>query len=374
MEESSVSESKPLLIKESASIWKMIISITVLLVMFTGYTLGLISVQLSEIQSNMFQVNSIKSVIQVVAVAPVILCGGYSLKIPRTHVYLIALAGSTNVTYALAFYFSATFMPVGNLDSLYAAFYILASTGFELYKRTADKKLLVMASIALTGIFMLVQPWNINYDGDVKIKAHSPCYYMDLSLNTSSGIHQQMQFLNTTLPEVSTKTRHEYNLWLGYLFIITAATAATVDGYTVRFLVKDNPVPVVQFWVILFEGIVSFTLNLVWTGVKQEHLFTFPSGTYCILFYCSFIFGATLTRNVSFLVYQHWHVSKLALCNVFVCITLYISQRTYLSEYYPGHANMTEIFGIVTILFGVALLPTVLFVLEQRAGRNSASQ
>ena len=365
MEESYVSESKPLLIKESASIWKTIISIIVLLVMFTGYTLGLISVQLSEIQSNMFQVNSIKSVIQVVAVAPVILCGGYSLMIPKTHVHLIALAGSTNVIYALAFYFSATFMPVGNLDSLYAAFYILASTGFELFKRTVDKKSLVMASIALIGIFMLVQPWNVNND-DVKTWAHAPCYYMDLSSNTSSVISTQMQFLNTTIKEVSTKTHKEYNLWLGYLFIITAATAATVDGYTIRFLVKDNPVPTVQFWVIFYEGILSFILNMIWTGIKQEELFTFPSGTYCLLFFCSFIFWAALARSVIFLVYQHWHVSKLALCNVFVCITLYISQRTYLSEYYPGYANMTEIFGIITILFGVALLPTVLFVLEQR--------
>ena len=356
MHERGNNEKQPLLTRSLPKL--KILSLTVLVFTMNGsYAAAVVSLQLSGIKSNIFQLNSLRFTFQCLGNLPVLCFMQHSLKVEKKHNHLFLLAGTFNVIFCSAFYFASSFMPVGNLDGLLAAFYILISVSFDLYRGSVTKQSLVVSCIAIVGILFIIQPWNLQ--NEQHNKPLPPCHYISVSkvpYGNNSAIDEVMG--NSSVVYITTE-KQTYSLWLGYIFIVIAAVAVTIDGNIVKSLVEQYPSQVVLFWVILFEGFVSFIINLLWISLNGKVSFTFPSENYCLLFTLFFIVLSGISNTLAYYVYKQLHVSTIALSMVIMTLCLYISQRTLLSDFQPGHANTMELLGVGVIIFGTTLLPTL---------------
>ena len=356
MPESNNNEKQPLL--STPTPWLKMLSVSVLILMMNGsYAVAVVSLQLSGIKSNIFQLNSLKFTIQCLGNLPVLCIMQHSLQVAKKHAHLFVLVGTFNVIFSSAFYFSSSFMPVGNLDGLLTAFCILTSVIFDFYKGSVSKQSLVVSCVAIVGILLLIQPWNIQ--NEQHQKSLSPCHYMGISKVPYTNNSDIDEVVGNGSVVYKTTEKQTYSLWLGYIFIVIAAISITIDGNIVKSLVEQYPSPVVLFWVILFEGFVSFIINLIWISLNGDASYTFPSGNYCVLFTLFFIIFSCISNTLGYYAYKQLHVSTIALTMVIITIFLYVSQRTFLSDFHSGHGNTMELFGVGVIIFGTTLLPAL---------------
>ena len=52
-------------------------------------------------------------------------------------------------------------------------------------------------------------------------------------------------------------------------------------------------------------------------------------------------------------------ISTVAMGNSIISVVLYICQRTFLSTFHPGHANFSDVLGLVLVIFGTAVMPLI---------------
>ena len=362
MDGTSGKETQPLVTK-STSVCSIIFAVGILVALQSSNILATISVQVSGIQSNIFQINNLRFIVQSLAITPVLFHGCDSIKLPKAEIYLILVAGSLNVIFFSSFYFASSFMPMDNLNGLGVASYILFSTSYDFFKKSITKKSVVISGIVIVETLLVVQPWIAQVEHN--INPLSPCHVPDSrSSKLNSGV--PFQISSNNISGVESSGNNENNkLWFGYIFIIIAFIALTLEGNIDRLLINEHPLPVVMFWLTLWEGLLSFVINLIWTRVKHQSLFTIPSGRYCLTFLCCFVVFSSGAQTLSILVYKYWHISSIALSDVLLTVTLYVSQRTFLSEFHPGHANVIEIIGIAVITFGVTLFPLIFFLVDK---------
>ena len=355
-------ETQPLLSK-SGSVCKTVYAIVIMVVLQMSYIMATISVQVSGIQSNIFQVTSLKFILQCLGITPAVFHGNFSLRLHKSDIYLVVVAGSMNVIFGSTFFLAASFMPVGNLDGLGVAFYILFSASYDFYKKSITKRSVVISCLVIVGILLVVQPWSSQVEQNT---IHlSPCQVLDSGLSKINGSLPFQTSGNNSIDVDSLENHGGHSLWLGYIFIIIAFIAMTIEGNTDRLLLNEYPLPVVMFWLTLCEGWLSFVMNLIWTGVNHQDIYTIPSGRYCVIFLCSFVIFSSTSRTLSVLVYKYWHISSVALSNVVLTVSLYVSQRTFLSDFHPGHANVTELIGIAIITFSVTVLPFIFILVDK---------
>ena len=362
MDETYDDEKQPLLTK-SALVCKTIFAIVIMVVMQMSYILSTISAQVSGIQSNIFQVISLRFILQCLGITPAVFHGNYSWKLHQKDIHLLAVSALTNVIYSSTFYLAASFMPIGNLDGLGVAFYILFSTSYDYYRKSITKRSVVISFLVIVGILLVVQPWHSQVEQNTI--PLSPCQVLDSGLNKINGSLQFQTSGNNSTDVDNLENHGGHNLWYGYVLIIIAFIAMTIEGNTDRLLLNEYPLPVVMLWLALCEGWLSFVMNLIWTGIKHESVYTIPSGRYCVIFLFCFVAFSGAARTLSILVYKYWHISSVALSNVILTVTLYASQRTFLSEFHPGHANVTELIGIAIITFSVTILPFIFVLVDK---------
>ena len=140
---------------------KSLYALVLLIALQVTYYMAITSVQMVGTQINLFQVVCIKFVMQNLCAWPAIFIGGCSLKLKKQDAYLVIFSGIVACAYTSTFYIAGTFLPAGNMDGICVSFYIIFSTAFDLYKGDIAKRSAVIACIALFGILLLVQPWDI---------------------------------------------------------------------------------------------------------------------------------------------------------------------------------------------------------------------
>ena len=237
-------------------------------------------------------------------------------------------------------------MPVGNSDALFTAFYAICSTLIDICRKAINKVAVVTTFVAVIGIILLIQPWDLkNNDGTYQ----RPCSQLGstheiLVNNITNHSNITMNMFNDATP-ISVK----YQL-IGYTMLLI--TGICVAGYSnlIKSLLSEHPFTVPNFLLGLFGGFVSFFTNLAQKQITMQPLYHVSDGGICVLFLCLFTV-CTLSGNLfEALALKYIHVSEIAISGSVLTVLYYISQRTFLSEFHPGHANTIEIIGIVIII------------------------
>ena len=157
-----------------------------------------------------------------------------------------------------------------------------------------------------------------------------------------------------------------YQVLAGYVLLIVAGLSATSAGNFVKKLTEHYLIPPLMFWLALSEGILSLLLNVIISGALGSPLYHFEYGRFCLLFVCLYFLTSAIAHCLSYVAYSYLYISTIAVASVYIAIVLYISQRTYLSAFHPGHTNVTEVFGIIIVTFGAACMPVLLTLIEKK--------
>ena len=368
----SQDQTKDFLLGKGTSSWTHSVAVLLTFIfMLVSYCTAIVTSQVSGMKSNIFQLNSIRFACVCMVITPVMLYRGNLLRINQQHVHFILLVSVSNVTYASCLYSAASFMPVGNLDALSIVFFILTSAAVDYFKQNIKRRALIISLVACVGMLLLVQPWNISSQNQQQRDIGIPCDYLGGRVNsfTNRNYHRtntsgsNSSNLGASKDVVADSLGNTYII--GLVLVVVSAVACTFSGNVVKILIAEYPTSPVIFWVGLMEGFISFTLNLLRSIVKEEHSYSFPSGSYCLFFLFLFILASALANTLSYVVYRYMYVSTVAVSHVFVCLILYVSQRTYLSTFYPGYANLSEMFGIAIVLFAATILPMTMLLYDK---------
>ena len=344
----------------------MLLALTVI-----SFYVSVISSQISALQVNLYQLYLCRYIILLLIVSCFVMCKKQSLKIRIEHLkYLVGII-AIDVIQTPWFYVAATFMPVGNLDAFYNAFFIITASIYDMVKKTISGFRMFCALIVILGIIFLSQPWREENHQHIGI----PCEYLDglnLHKNVTNQINWNSFWFNTTTNQTDSRllegsswlTRHR-NL-VGYTIVATAAMTATIRTNLGKFLFKEYHVSPVMFWVYLADTVAALTISLVWKTIMHESYFGYTLGTYCMLFTCLYVLSCAFGNYSAYYSVYYVPVSSLAVSYVCTTILLYISQRTFLKQFYPGNANALEVLGIVVAILGMAILPTIAAIVKPK--------
>ena len=333
----------------------ILISIT-----YMSYVGGIISSQLTT--ANVLQINCMRyTIISSIALCAVCL-HNYTLKINYDHIGRLLTCISLHQFYGTTFYFAASFMPAGTFDGLQGAVATVMATSYDIYKKNINK-FSVMSSVGVViGILLLTQPWKEQNQVHLRI---SPCEYLEntsqpFRLNISNTLENHQSQYGTLQIWFD-----KYKSIIGYVLIIMTSTMSVARGVIIRQLLHEYPVPTVTFWHAAIEAISTITLNLIWSKSFTKPFFDKPSGTLCWIFTMSFVAFAACGNGLGYSVYKHTHISTTAVMDISFLVFLYLSQRTFLKPFYPGHANAVEFIGIIVVSFSVSVLRLISFLIEK---------
>ena len=327
-----------------------------------GYSVGVISAQVSGLQTNVFQLNTLVYILQFVAALCCFPCQRYSIKVSREHLSLFVGAIISNIVFLTSFLFAASFMPVGNLDAFFVAVYLISTTCFDLYKNSITKKAVLFSAFTFVGIVIMAQPWNITQN--TQVNTLIPCDYLGYHKgpnHTSDKIHQ----FNETKLNHDTSIQ-DPKLLFGIGLILTAGVACTFSGNILKFLTTEYTALTAMFWITLFQGILLFCIHLVWVTITRESYVFFPEGRYCRMFTIIYVVSIALENFLTYLSFRYIPISTVAMSNAIASVALYVCQRTFLSAFHPGHANLPEVLGLFLVIFGTAIMPVIFLLAKNR--------
>ena len=363
--EEETSPQRPLLANDSPKQKHPLIVYSLLFACMACYTVGVISAQVSGMKTNICQLISLSYILQFVGVLCCFPVKGYCLKISKEHIGMFIGAIIANIVYTTCFLFAASFMPVGNLDAFFVAIYMVSATCYDLYKNSITKKAVVRSAIILVGIVIMAQPWAVTETS--QLKAMIPCDYLD-SLRYPNHTNTIVYLVNETNQGVDHKTSvQKETLFFGCGLILIAALASTFYGNFIKLVTTQYAALSAMFWITLSQGILSFLISLVWLSFTGESFLFLPSGRYCRMFTILVIVSIASAKCFVYASYKYIPISTVALGNAFVSVVLYICQRTFLSAFHPGHANLPEVFGLITVLFGGVCMPFILLFTTKKS-------
>ena len=335
-------------------IWKIV---SLLLWLITFY-IAVISSQVSGLKGNIFGLISARCLVMFALISPIVLLKRCPLTIQKKHIYIIVAAGLTDMISITCVFSVATYMAVGNLDAIFVSFYCIISVLVDFVRRIVTWRPMICAAIASIGVLMISQPWRMQEkEGTL---AGPPCNYLDDIIDLTGNIS------NISMKRTNEhQSLHHDSMTIGYVLLVIAAAALVTSGNFVKKVTVNYPLPTVMFWQSLFEGFACFSIGMVWTRSMNESYLIYPGGTYCLLFTLLFIICSGFAQLTSFLAYKYFAISTMALSCISVSLFLYVSQRTFLKAFHPGHANVLEFFGIAVTIFATAILPAIFVCFEQ---------
>ena len=357
-------QQEPLLAKHSPQKKRPLIIYSLLFACLACYTVGVLSSQVSGLQGNVFQLNSLAYFFQFLVALCCFPCQRYSLKVSKKHIGVLLGAVISNVGYTTCFPFAASFMPVGNLDAFFVALYIVCTTCFDLYKGTVTWKSVLISAVILVGIVIMTQPWNITHGN--KMNTMVPCDYLDC-ISSHNQTNSKLCLNNDTHKEFEHQAPVLDSKFIsGFGLILISAVSCTCSGNVLKISTTEYATLTAMFWISLFQGILSLFLSLLCMVFTSESYLFFPPGRYCRMFVILFIVSIAFTNIFSYFSYRYIPISTVAMANAIVTVVLYICQRTFLSVFHPGNANLPEVLGLVIVIFGAAVMPVIfLFVTER---------
>ena len=116
------------------------------------------------------------------------------------------------------------------------------------------------------------------------------------------------------------------------------------------------------------EGLLSILLTLL-TKSYDHSDWDLPTGTYCFTFTFLFVFVAAVNDILWFVCFCFLPVSHVSIGTSPMVLLLYITQRTYLHQFYPGNANGLEVTGALMVFIG-SLMPPVLTLWQNKQKKN----
>ena len=334
----------------------------IICITYFSFAGGIITSQLTN--ANVLQINVLQySLISVVIFA--LKCFfNYPLDIKAQHCGKLLACVVLHLVNGMAYYASATFMPLGNFNGLHAAFATVLATGYDFYWKRINKVSVISAVCAIIGIILLTQPWATK--DEIKLLV-SPCEYLE---NTSQPLIQTI--INGSNPYQQQNAKDVLKTWfnkysdiISFLLITFISVTAVTKGVLIRQIFTEYPVTTILFWHVTIEGFASLIMNIFWSAFSNSPFLDVPSGSLCKLFTVLFLVFTAFGTVFSFLGYKRTFVSTTEVTDITFTVFLYLCQRTFLKQFHPGHGNVVEVIGIVTIACSVPVIRLFSFIFDK---------
>ena len=248
---------------------------------------------------------------------------------------------------------------------------------YDFFRGSIAKKDVLTSFVVAVGIILVGQPWEtVSQNGILSV---TPCMYLDshtVSVNPSSTSLMNMTSGtsdNSSTGQVLTvsNSTFDYKTLIGYILLMATGFGCTAAGNCVKKLLEHYPKPPIIFWLSMLETVLFMIINLALTRISGSPFYSFPNGKYCLVFTGLFVVTAAVAHLLSYFVYGYLHISTVSVASVYILFVLYISQRTYLKAFHPGHANITEVIGIIVVIFGATFLPLLYIFVEKKINTKS---
>ena len=304
------------------------------------------------------------------------LIGRKSVSVEKKYVFPIMIGSFCDVFGITLLYFSATFMPVGNIEAFYIGVFLSFSTTIDVIKQKTGLKGVIASGFALTGLLFLTQPWHSLVEKR-EIEA-VPCKYWEDILYSSTP------YLNTSLIRHTNQTIQTEELgyfiiindekrhiplnpsYLGLIILVFAAIAGIVKGYTVKNIRRDIQTETLAFW----QGAIGFVFAcifvIVWSIATGVKIISYPSGSICLTLVVLYSICNGILQILWIYSVGNFNISKIGIANCFIIVLMFLCQRTLLQSFHPGAANWSETLGIVTIIFSLLLVVFFELVLSSK--------
>lgn len=155
------------------------------------------------------------------------------------------------------------------------------------------------------------------------------------------------------------------NQIVGYFLVAIAAIAAAISSNCSCELMKIYPLPTVVCWITGFDVLLSLTVTLIEKTATQS-LWSLPSAQLCLVFGLLFAFTTGVNDLLWYFTFCLVPVSHVSLGTSPSVVLLYICQKTFLKQFYPGYSNYLEPIGAFLAFTGAALMPVFHLFLFKR--------
>ena len=338
---------------------------------------GTVASQLGTGTTIIFQLNTIRFAMEAFAMLCFAIVSRTSLLLKKEQLFTVISFSLCNICASTSLFFTASFWPVGNMEAIYVIMSILLTTAVDIFKKQIQLFRLLPAVLACIGVILLAQPWTVEL-GESCVIQKVPCEYWQESViqqEESIPTDNNNSSFSFTYEMVSTGTKNcmstqdKYYIFInnmrysipvsplifGYILLFISAAFGAIYSY----VGKDNDIVpnILLFWSGIIDALCSLLANVIWTKTNGLPLYTFPTGRLCVLFVALYILLIGL-GNITFTnILKLFNVSTIAISYVLLLLLLYTSQRTFLKEFHPGHANYVEVLGILTILCALLISP-----------------
>ena len=341
----------------------MLIASVFIILVLGSYVTATVAAQMFGGKISIFALNVYRfSIHSAIALVWVVMMR-YSIKVSKGDVYKFVISIALNFIKSTLFYTAATYLPVGNLDGIYAGLLLFFSTIMDFANQKISKPSILVSLLAIIGVTMISQPWNM-WDTSHFNLIWTPCDYLD-NYNIS-------MFLNVSVFNTTRSGDAHFNhssiapVIFGYIPVLIAAVCSVISCNIFKSILQSYSVSCVFFWVGIAQCILSLVTAVI-LKLTNDVTLMLPSGYMCLGYSVLFLVSTTITSMSVNSVYKVINISKYAVSKAFALITLYFVQRTYLKNFNPGEGNLLEIFGVILTLLASILCPLVSIIFENKA-------
>ena len=335
-----------------------------MLVIFSlaSYVIATVAAQMFGGKITIFALNVYKFAIYFVIATVWVVTRADSIKVAKKDIFKLVISSGFQYMKNTLYYTAAAYLPVGNLDGIYAGLLLIFATTVDFVCQKISKQSIFVSLLAVAGVILLSQPWQIEDTSDLHQTA--PCDLID-SLNLSTFANAS-DFNTTTSGDMTSKQTWINPVLLGYMILVIAGVCSITAGNLFKSLLQSYSVSCIFFWAAITNIIYSLVIVVVLKFTSDITLML-PTGYSCLGYSILFLISVTITAVTVYCLYSLITLSKLAVTKAFGLIALYVLQRTLLKAFNPGHGNFLEILGVIFTLIASVLCPVVSILYENKA-------
>ena len=340
----------------------LITSVLIVLAM-SSYVIATVAAQMFAGKITIFALNVYRFSIHSIIAMVWVVTRKDSIKVAKKDIFKLVISSGFQFIKSTLYYTAAAYLPVGNLDGFYAGFMLIFATTVDFVCQKISKQSIFVSFLALTGVTLLSQPWQIEGTSNLNL-TQALCDYMGtLNLSTFANVSD----FNTTSPGDMISKQLQINpVLLSYILLVIASVCSITAGNLCKSLLQSYSVSCIFFWAGISNIIYSLVIVVVLKFTSDITLML-PTGYSCLGYSILFLISVTITSVSVYCLYSFITLSKLAVTKAFGLIALYVLQRTLLKAFNPGHGNFLEILGVIFTLIASVLCPLVSIFYEKQA-------
>lgn len=371
---------------------KLCVGYSLVLTCNVAHSISAISAQLSMAETAIFELSFLWNMFSLAISFCLLNFLGQSFRIKREHISLLIITSLFDYVCTSTYYLASVFIPVGNTEGVYVCMLIICTTSVDIVRGVVAKKALLPASVAIVGIVLLVQPWNIvkehhdQYETPCQLMhslfmVNSTCQFPNTSTiqciynNTSDEeqilsknrtyLHnpQHANFQNGSLYHNIANSKHSQIY--GYALVAVSAISETLNGNFAQSLMETYPVAALIYWASVIQGSLSFMLTFSCYKFPGYGGWSIPLSHYCLLLTLLYISMVSVMDVTDYYAYDFLPVSQVAIMQAWITILLYACQRFFMFN--SGNENILEIIGALMAFTGAILQP-ILTQIELKSG------